>query len=282
MADMDFDSARSDARGQNRWLMINLQDNSDFASQTLNRDLWKDKTVKALVQENFVFLQYTNLSEDGAQYLQFYPIDKYPHIAIIDPRTGERVKTWSEPLQAMEFISEATEFLDRFSLDEERQNPVQKKARQASKPLSSMSEEDQLNAAIMASVSGAAGAVRDEGNEARESADIKQGDSQVEAISPADAAFLKISAIERPEGPAGPGTTRVQLRLPMSRTVRRFGLDEPVQRIFEFVKASVPEAKGKKFKIVFNRSNLIEKLDCSVANAGLQNASLVVEFEETQ
>lgn len=293
MSNIDIDTARSEARAATKWIMINLQDNSDFTSQTLNRDLWKDQTVKALVKENFVFLQYTKDSDDGLQYIQFYPFDKYPHIAILDPRTGERVKTWSASLPAMEFVGEVTEFLDRFSLDETRQNPVQKKARPTPKTFDAMSEEEQMNAAIMASVGGSmeAESLVDGDDDETESV-ATHGETDAANVSRVkdhhledDSPFAKIPAITRDEPPAGPTTTRIQLRMSASRTVRRFELADPVQRIFEFVKAGVPgsptaAATGRRFKIVFNRTNLIDKLESTIVDAGLRNASLVVEFDD--
>ncbi|CCG82477.1 UBX domain-containing protein 2 [Taphrina deformans PYCC 5710] len=278
MSNIDLDTARNEARKATKWIMINLQDNSDFASQTLNRDLWKDKTVKALVKENFVFLQYTKDSDDGLQYTQFYPFEKYPHIAILDPRTGERVKMWSESLPPLEFLSEVSEFLDRFSLDESRQNPVQKKARPTPKALDAMSEEEQMNAAIMASVGGSMTPAKDESN--NDDDHVEAGEDNSTSIETDDSPFAKIPAVLHDEPAQGATTTRIQLRMAAGRTVRRFNLDDPVQRIFEYVKAGVSEAAGKRFKIVFNRTNLIDKLPSTILDAGLKNASLVVEFED--
>lgn len=287
MSNVDFDTARSEARGSQKWILINLQDNSDFASQTLNRDLWKDKVVKDLIKEHFVFLQYTKDSDDGAQYIQFYPFEKYPHIAIVDPRTGERVRTWSEAIQAMEFVGDVTEFLDRFSLDEDRQNPIHKKARSTPKSLDKMSEEDMVNAAIMASVGGSMDEANAQGQESDDD-DVVMLSSEASPIaatkssSTLDTPFSRIPSVLSEEPAPSQETTRIQLRLPAGRTVRRFLLNDPVQRVFEFVKSGVPEAANKRFKIVFNRTNLIEKLDVTIAEAGLKNASLVVEFEEDE
>lgn len=267
MSDLDFDSARSEARESQKWLMMNLQDNSDFASQTLNRDLWKDKEVKALVKEHFVFLQFVNISEDGLQYLQFYPVDKYPHIAIIDPRTRERVKTWNTALNAMEFISDVSEFLERFSLDEERQNPVQKRARQSTTRDTSTAGSQTISSNPDNTPNG-------------QSAAPEQDNQTTQPTKIVDSKFANIRAVVSEEPAAGPNSTRVQFRLPSSRTVRRFLLQDPVRSIFEFVKAEVPEAKDRVFKLVFNRANLIDKLDISLSDAGLKNASLVVEFED--
>lgn len=49
--------ARATAREQTKWLMVNIQDPTEFTCQMLNRDLWSDETVKEFVRESFVFLQ---------------------------------------------------------------------------------------------------------------------------------------------------------------------------------------------------------------------------------
>ena len=40
-----------------RWLLVNLQDSGEFASQILNRDVWSDFHVKELIKTHFVFMQ---------------------------------------------------------------------------------------------------------------------------------------------------------------------------------------------------------------------------------
>ncbi|ORY87625.1 hypothetical protein BCR37DRAFT_375494 [Protomyces lactucae-debilis] len=288
MAHIDLTTAREQAKEELKWIMINLQDNADFASQTLNRDLWKDAGVKELVRESFLFLQYTKNSEDGESYMRFYPVEQYPHIAILDPRTGERVKTWSKTLSVPDFMGDVAEFLDRFSLDDTKQNPIAKKPKrqtERAKAPAEMSEEDQINAAIMASVGGSmAEAIPVDEDEA----DVVIAEAPTNGHANGTAAKVqtaldKIEAIDRPEPPAGAETTRIQLRLPSSRQVRRFLTSDPVLYIFQYVKATVPEAHdGKQFKIVFNRASLNNNLEETIEQAGLKNASLVVEFEEDE
>ncbi len=67
-------------------------------------------------------------------YLQYYfqgsdVSDNYPHIAIVDPRTGEQVKVWSGApvIKAPDFLMQLHEFLDRYSLKQNARNPVAKR-----------------------------------------------------------------------------------------------------------------------------------------------------------
>jgi thioredoxin-related protein len=51
------EAARKTCQQTKKWLMISIHDPSDFQCQVLNRDLWKDKSVVAMMVENFIFLQ---------------------------------------------------------------------------------------------------------------------------------------------------------------------------------------------------------------------------------
>lgn len=53
----NFEEARETAKEKNKWLMINVQNPTEFACQVMNRDLWSDSFVKDIVKESFVFLQ---------------------------------------------------------------------------------------------------------------------------------------------------------------------------------------------------------------------------------
>ena len=49
--------------------------------------------------------------EAAARYMTFYPVHSWPHVAVVDPRTGEQMVTWSEVKDAECFIELATAFL---------------------------------------------------------------------------------------------------------------------------------------------------------------------------
>ena len=94
-------------------------------------------------------------------YIQYYFQDllhnqsAYPHIAIVDPRTGEQVKVWSGPPipPANEFLMQLYEFLDRYSLNADAKNPVAKrKPTTKAAPLESMTEEQMLEMALQNSL----------------------------------------------------------------------------------------------------------------------------------
>jgi hypothetical protein len=52
-----FEGARTMAKDNKRWLLVNLQKDSEFSCHALNRDVWRDELVENLVREGFIFWQ---------------------------------------------------------------------------------------------------------------------------------------------------------------------------------------------------------------------------------
>ena len=49
--------AREVGCAKRKWLMINVQNVSEFTCQILNRDVWSNSVLKEIVRDNFIFLQ---------------------------------------------------------------------------------------------------------------------------------------------------------------------------------------------------------------------------------
>jgi hypothetical protein len=56
-----FQGARTVAKDSKRWLLVNIQKDSEFASHALNRDVWRDELVENLIREGFIFWQQVRL-----------------------------------------------------------------------------------------------------------------------------------------------------------------------------------------------------------------------------
>ncbi|KAF3919383.1 hypothetical protein ABW21_db0206000 [Orbilia brochopaga] len=162
MTRSDFSSARDIGKERLKWLMVNIQDSKVFDSQVLNRDVWKDPAIKATIRENFIFLQYAHDSADGAQYInlylnQRYPPPDFPHIGIIDPRTGELLKSWTRVPDKNEFLMQLHEFLERYSLDPTVKMPVQQKPKERQRGVEHMTEDEMMQLALQQSLGVAGG-----------------------------------------------------------------------------------------------------------------------------
>ncbi|OAP62343.1 hypothetical protein AYL99_04546 [Fonsecaea erecta] len=302
----NWEGARDEGKEHKKWLLVDIQDPSIFDCQALNRDIWKNEGIVDTVKENFIFLQYNRNDPRASQYIQYYfpnyeVQSEYPHVAIVDPRTGEQIKLWSRKVPPPpEFLMQLHEFLDRYSLENNARNPVAKRKSEAKKekPVDQLTEEEMLERALQASLATQSqehksAPAEDPDDLTRSVGDIRRGDLPDSASamdvdqngaeeSVESSAFAQIAS-DRPhtEPPPGPGVTRVQIRHPGGRIVRRFAEQDPVQRIYEFLKAEPLEGKqGTAFDLVSMGKNLMDARNESIESAGLKNGTVMVEFLE--
>ncbi|XP_068686398.1 UBX domain-containing protein 7-like [Montipora foliosa] len=143
-----FDTAKIDGQEHSRWLLVNVQDVREFPCQQLNRDVWSNEAVRNIIKEHFVLWQVYRDSNEGERFIQFYHVTSYPYLAVLDPRTGEKMIEWGF-MDAQAFCECATAFvLEHPSLEGE--TPPAKKRR--SESIVDASEDSQLRAAIAASL----------------------------------------------------------------------------------------------------------------------------------
>ena len=321
LSNLSWDDARTEGKEELKWILVNVQDPSIFDCQVLNRDLWKHEGIRETIRENFIFIQCNKDDNRGDQYMQYYFQKRddegaYPHIAIIDPRTGEQVKVWSGPPvpKASEFLMQLHEFLDRYSLSITAKNPVAKRKPEQKRAVASMTEEEQLQMAMKASLAGQDDLGQEDGVDndpdalTRSVGEVSKdptsaniiddtpissapAQNDVSTMPPSDnpepivelSPFDAISSLNVHTEPAAtePNTTRIQFRHPTGRVVRRFALADPVGRLYEWLKAEPLEGKtGVGFELVAMGKNLIHSLDQTVEEAGLRNGTVMVEFVE--
>lgn len=307
MSRVPWDVAREDGKANEKWLLVNIQDSSVFDCQVLNRDLWKDKTVQETVKEHFIFLQFSKDDPKASAYIQYYfqasdVSDNYPHIAIVDPRTGEQMKVWSGPpvIKPADFLMQLHEFLDRYSLNHNVRNPVAKRKQEKEKTVDAMTEEEMLEMAMRNSLGEGAASGQKQGDpddltrstddvkgkgRATDDDDIMGGTQPEEEEEPeSNSAFTSIpSDHPHTEPAADPATTtRIQFRHPSGRVIRRFALNDPVQRIYEWLKADPPleDKAGVEFDLNAMGRNLIDHLSTSIEEAGLKNGTVMIGYLE--
>ncbi|KAK2049114.1 UBX domain-containing protein [Colletotrichum somersetense] len=307
MSRLDWDEARQEGKDEKKWIMVNLQDMSDFNCQALNRDIWKDAAVRRLLEESFIFLQYDKSAMSAQQYINFYfhgsgheNPDNYPHVAIIDPRTGEQVKVWSgRPFpSASDFHAQLAEFLDRYSLAANSKNPVVDQAapRPKTVDVDRMTEEEMLEMALQNSLAASNG-----GSSSKPTPSVVDPDALTKSESPKGGATGGATPAAEAAGPASiwakiagdkphtepennpATTTRIQFRHPTGRVIRRFNLDDPVRRIYEWLKAEPLEGKdGIEFELkrMPQGQDLTEELEKTILEAGLKQGTVMIEFIE--
>ncbi|KAJ3346086.1 hypothetical protein HDU83_003383 [Entophlyctis luteolus] len=134
--ELNLEQAREVARELSKWILVTVSDRTEFACETQKRDLWNVGDVKEIISANFVFLfvsGFPSESDDAKHHMSFYKVSGFPYIAIIDPRT-------------------VALFLDSYSLENFR--AVNK--RKAESSVGDLTEEEQLNLAIAASLNASA------------------------------------------------------------------------------------------------------------------------------
>lgn len=143
-------NARDTGKTLKKWIMVNIQNVSEFSCQIMNRDVWSQKSIKNLVRENFLFLQLYVDSEEGQRYMTFYKVNQWPYVAVLDPRTGELMVEWNYA-ETSAYETLIAEFLATTSWGDEDRCVSEPKKRRVETILDA-SEDDQLQAAIRASL----------------------------------------------------------------------------------------------------------------------------------
>ncbi|KXS12468.1 hypothetical protein M427DRAFT_59608 [Gonapodya prolifera JEL478] len=275
----EFDAGRLVAQQKAKWILVNIQDPTEFQCQVLNRDIWSSPVVKEAIKENFIFMQFGSASQEGQKYTHFYKAYRFPHVAIIDPRTGEKVVELKRLQEATDFVLERYEFTDNHSLMDFKRKPAtpdQGAKDKKKKLVSEMSEEEQLLAAMQASLGNG-----DSGQESvSDVIDVDVGMDEVVPEPPSLSVFARIASVEHPDPPDGKDTTRVQIRLPDGRrVVKRVRKADPVRYLFEHAKATIAGANDKEFELVSpTRLSLIDFLDSTITEAKLEGAAIMLTF----
>lgn len=186
-----------------------------------------------------------DISPEGRQYVQRYHVYEFPHIAIIDPRTGRlmwKKEGWTQenPVTAETFAEMAMDFCSRNSFDRPPQAPRPPGAKAPppkQKPLHELSEEEQLQAAMRASMEDvtAKGDNGDDNDEEVECLGTKDEIMQEDTKPPSKPSFVdELLKVEVPDEPAK--GARVQLRMPDGkRVVRKFNMSDSVKIIYAFL-----------------------------------------------
>lgn len=308
-----FQGARSIAKDARRWLLVNIQKDSEFSCHALNRDVWRDELVENLVREGFIFWQAMDDSKEGRTYSERYKVFDYPHLAIVDPRTGRSLwkrEGWTQekPFSAEKFAEMAMDFCSRHSFDREPLAPSKKPAAapaadsgndngsgERKRPF--MSEEEQLQAAMAASLK-----PRNQSDNNDEDAyemEEDNDDNEIECLGVRDEmvtteqaqkgreekspsffeTLLTITVGEEPDAGA-----RIQFRMPdATRLVRKFAKSDSVKSIYAFVAQNHDEAKrGKEFMLMsgFPPKSLEGDIESSIDFCGLNGQAVTVRWKD--
>lgn len=281
---ISLDTAKLRGRSEKKWILINIQNQAEFPCQMLNRDFWSNAEVKRKVKENFIFLQYQHDSVNGENYLNFYSVDEFPHISILDPMTGERVHKWKDGQvpDVEDWLSDVEMFLEKFSLQPSASNPMVK--HEVKFDPDAMSEEQQIEFAMKQSIAAS-------GADANNAISLDDDEEELEPEVPEVQSdpFEAIKPQDHTE-PAGGSVTRIQFRFPSGkRLIHKFDFEnDSVGQIYQWLKFVLQESGESEYGIgpddrftmsSVGKGKLLDLVDEKIGAAGLKNASILLEKE---
>mmetsp|Transcript_26346 Transcript_26346/g.25202 ORF Transcript_26346/g.25202 Transcript_26346/m.25202 type:complete len:459 (+) Transcript_26346:9-1385(+) len=161
MTNEDLWTTREMGKAEGKWILINIQRDEDFGCHMVNRDFWSDVNIREIVSMGFLFWQQQDVSIEGRSFCERYAVQMFPHICILDPRTGAVLWTYTKKLEKTLFTEQLLDFLgshpypegskpasSRFSIGGQNTSHSQPGA----KMIDLSSDEDALAAAINMSI----------------------------------------------------------------------------------------------------------------------------------
>ncbi|KAG2487936.1 hypothetical protein HYH03_013515 [Edaphochlamys debaryana] len=113
--------AKQRAEEEGKWLLINIQSATEFASHRLNRDTWSHEALKEVLKGTFVFYQTQEASQEGRALIKAYHLDSQaassgqpacPAILVVDPVTGAQLWCRLGFMDAEKLMEELVPFMD--------------------------------------------------------------------------------------------------------------------------------------------------------------------------
>lgn len=250
---------------------------------------------------HYSILAQMDTTTEGRTFCERYSVHEFPHVSIIDPRTGRlmwRKEGWtqaSSTLTAEVFAEMAMDFCSRHSFDKPpAANPHKRKSQELAQ------------AALQASLTN---------NKSTTGDDSSKEEEEEEEVAKEPSFVETLLAIPLPEEPAS-GGARIQIRMPdAKRLVRKFDPQDTVKSIYVFVavrtndcfwglvsfvcsdsnhilthshysilsiQQSNEEAKGgKEFTLSagFPPKDLLESIDATVESCGLAGEAITVRWK---
>ncbi|KAH9658733.1 Plant UBX domain-containing protein 7 [Citrus sinensis] len=107
-----FEKAKDAASVQDKWLLVNLQSTKEFSSHMLNRDTWANEAVSQTISTNFIFWQVYDDTSEGKKVCTYYKLDSIPVVLVVDPITGQKMRSWCGMVQPESLLEDLVPFMD--------------------------------------------------------------------------------------------------------------------------------------------------------------------------
>ena len=283
------------AKGEKKWLLVNIQSHMEFDSHCLNRDTWTDENIREIISSNFIFWQRGHTTQDASVYMTRYNVEEsnLPHISILDPRTGLNMLTITG-FRSPDVMSELLlEFLDKHDIAalNHSASPLSCSPQLSGLLNTRLTPQQQLNFSgtpptaatpetIFSRMQAAGGIAMKEDfvsftNAAPSSS--KVGDD--ETPNEYDPVKLYGDVPQEPNS-SSPDTTRVQIKLPKGRIVRVYKKSDTVKCLYA-VSAQDPQVEVRPFELLntFPTVVVLTNLEQSLQDANVLNAQVTLRYK---
>ncbi|OWM77230.1 plant UBX domain-containing protein 7 [Punica granatum] len=275
-----FEKAKGAASMQDKWLLVNLQSTREFSSHMLNRDTWANEAVAQTISTNFIFWQVYDDTSEGRKVCTYYKLDSIPVVLVIDPITGQKMRSWLGMIQPESLLEDLLPFMDggpkdhHVTLSHKRLRETKPTPPQKLKNVSK-EEDGDLQAALAASLEDFkdSGAATEEGN------GTTKEEETCSSNKPEFPPLLEEPKVDRSL------LCRVAVRFPDGRRAQRnFLRTDPIQLLWSFCHAQLGEGdKSRSFRLAQAIPGASKSLDydskLTFDESGLANSMIFVTWE---
>ncbi|XP_052881606.1 plant UBX domain-containing protein 7 isoform X3 [Gossypium arboreum] len=254
-----FEKAKAAASVEDKWLLVNLQSTKEFSSHMVYDD-----------------------TSEGRKVCTYYKLDSIPVVLVIDPITGQKMRSWFGMVQPESLLEDLVQFMDggprdyHATLSHKRPRGSSVTPQQKIKVSTDETNEDkEMLRAIAASMENAKDSIK------------TTEDDKVSSTTEEESCLTKKPAYPPlPEEPKGDRNLlcRVGVRLPDGRRVQRnFLRTDPIQLLWSFCYSQLGEAESKPFRLTQPIPGASKSLDydskLTFEESGLANSMILVAWE---
>ncbi|XP_026386321.1 plant UBX domain-containing protein 7-like [Papaver somniferum] len=274
MYDGPFHKAKKAAEDEDKWLIVNVQSKQEFSSLTLNLDTWAHEAVSQTISANFIFWQVYVDAIEGQKICNYYRLTSFPAVLVLDPITGQNVKSWTGMIEAVQLLEDLAPYMDagpKHHLTRVSRKHPAEISKQTTLPETTEEEDEEIFQAILASM------------ENMTTVAPACSDSIEEPVT-SSSKKLRYPALSEEPMVDKSLLCRIGVRLPDGRRLQRnFLRTDPVQLLWSFCNSQLDEAESRPFHLTQAIPGASKTLDYeskqTFEESGLSNSMISVTWD---
>ncbi|KAL9416884.1 hypothetical protein AB3S75_039967 [Citrus x aurantiifolia] len=276
-----FEKAKDAASVQDKWLLVNLQSTKEFSSHMLNRDTWANEAVSQTISTNFIFWQVYDDTSEGKKVCTYYKLDSIPVVLVVDPITGQKMRSWCGMVQPESLLEDLVPFMDGGPREQHAKVSHKRPRGSSTTPQQKNKDKPDIeNEELLQALAASMETIKDASGVSSSDTDVASTDKE------------ETSATEKPAYPALPEEPkvdrsllcRVGVRLPDGRRMQRnFLRTDPIQLLWSYCYSQLEGSEMKPFRLTHAIPGATKSLDydskLTFEDSGLANAMISVTWE---